>query len=166
MGTSKHGRTGSVERRARRRPWYDGRVTGSAPLLAAILAAGSGPFATPGHPVTAEAAAFVSAPSPPRRGGDGRGEGADGALAFVPWRAYRATVGTFQGPRCPHAPSCSVYARAAVSRHGLVAGLVIAVPRLLRGERGSGISLLPRDRDGRLVDLLDDATFWLGPERR
>jgi hypothetical protein len=53
-----------------------------------------------------------------------------------------------------------------VSRHGLAAGLVIAVPRLLRGERGSGISLLPRDRDGRLVDLLDDATFWLGGEGR
>jgi putative component of membrane protein insertase Oxa1/YidC/SpoIIIJ protein YidD len=156
VATSKHGRTGSVERVARPRPWYDGRVIGSAPLLAAILAAGFGPFATPRHPVTGETAAPKAAAAP--GGGD--------LSLELPWRAYRATVGSFQGPRCPHVPSCSVYARAAVSRHGLAAGLVIAVPRLLRGERGSGISLLPRDRDGRLVDLLDDATFWLGGEGR
>jgi putative component of membrane protein insertase Oxa1/YidC/SpoIIIJ protein YidD len=126
-------------------------VIGSAPLVAAVLAAGFGPFATPGHPVTRDAA--FAAP-PPREGGDRSLE--------LPWRAYRATIGAFQGPRCPHSPSCSLYARAAVRRHGLVAGLVLTVPRLLRGERGSGFALLPRDEEGRLVDLLDDATFWLG----
>jgi putative component of membrane protein insertase Oxa1/YidC/SpoIIIJ protein YidD len=125
-------------------------VLGSAPLVAAVLAAGFGPFAAPGHPVTRDA---VFAAAPAREGGD--------LTLELPWRAYRATVGAFQGPRCPHVPSCSLYAREAVRRHGLAAGLVLAAPRLLRGERGSGYALLPRDADGRRVDLLDDATFWL-----
>jgi putative component of membrane protein insertase Oxa1/YidC/SpoIIIJ protein YidD len=126
-------------------------VIGSATLLAAVLASGFGPFATPGHPLTRDAAPTAAAPTP------GRGD----LSLELPWRAYRTTIGLFQGPRCPHAPSCSLYAREAVRRHGLAAGLVVAVPRLLRGERGSGLSLLPRDRDGRLVDVLEDATFWL-----
>jgi putative component of membrane protein insertase Oxa1/YidC/SpoIIIJ protein YidD len=125
-------------------------VIGSALLLAATVAAGFGPFAAPVHPVTRDAV-FAAAPA---------GEAGDLTLE-VPWRVYRATVGAFQGARCPHVPSCSLYARQAVRRHGLVAGLVLTVPRLLRGERGSGYALLRRDGEGRLVDLLDDATFWL-----
>lgn len=127
-------------------------MPGSALVVAAVLAAGFGPFPAPGHPVTRDAT-FAAAP------GTVRGD----LTLELPWRAYRATVGGFQGPRCPHVPSCSLYAREAVRRHGLAAGLVVAVPRLLRGERGSGYALLPRDAEGRLVDLLDDATFWLRP---
>lgn len=126
-------------------------MLGTTLLASAVLAAGFGPFATPGHPVTRDAV-LVAAP------GDVRGD----LSLELPWRAYRATVGAFQGARCPHVPSCSLYAREAVRRHGLAAGLVLTVPRLLRGARGSGYALLRRDAEGRLLDLLDDATFWLG----
>jgi hypothetical protein len=123
-------------------------------LLAAALAAGVGPFATPAAPVTADAGRTRAAPA------------SDADVAELPRRAYRATVGQFQGPRCPHAPSCSAYAAQAVRRHGLVAGGVIAAQRLLRGERSSAVRALRRDAAGRWVDPLEDATFWLERRRR
>lgn len=157
-------------------------MLGSAPLIALAVAAGFGPFPSPRHPVTRDAVAGRAdraspallarsadrAPtSPPLRGGEGRGAGAHlEATAYVPWSAYRTVVGSFQGPRCPHTPSCSVYALSAVGRYGLVAGGVVTVPRLLRGARSSAVLALPRAADGRLVDLLEDATFWMGGRER
>jgi hypothetical protein len=123
----------------------------SALVLALALASGFGPFASAGAPVTSDARA-AARPGPP----------GDAGLVEVPWRAYRAAVGSFQGPRCPHAPSCSLYARQAVRRHGLAAGAVIAAHRLYRGARSSAARALGRDGEGRYVDRLEDATFWLG----
>jgi putative component of membrane protein insertase Oxa1/YidC/SpoIIIJ protein YidD len=122
-------------------------------LLATAVGSGFGPFATARAPVTSDgvrAGATAAARRP--------------SVADVPWRGYRATVGRFQGPRCPHVPSCSTYAAEAVQRHGLVAGGVVAAQRLLRGERSSAARPLRRDASGRYVDPLGDATFWL--ERR
>ncbi|HEX9308651.1 MAG TPA: membrane protein insertion efficiency factor YidD [Anaeromyxobacter sp.] len=124
-------------------------------VLASALAAGFGPFATPRAPVTSDAARVA------------RDEPLDvAAPVHAPWRAYRATVGAFQGARCPHVPSCSLYAARAVDRYGLLAGGVVAAQRLLRGPRSSALRALPRAADGRWIDRLDDATFWLGQGRR
>jgi hypothetical protein len=120
-------------------------------VLAVSLASGFGPFATGRAPVTSDARpAARTAPAWDAVG-----------LVEVPWRGYRAAVGSFQGPRCPHTPSCSLYAMQAVSRHGLVAGAIVSAHRLYRGRRSSAARELARDRDGRWVDRLEDATFWL-----
>lgn len=123
-------------------------------LLASALGAGFGPFATRRAPVTADA-----------RGAHASARAEAPAAIELPWRAYRASVGSFQGPRCPHAPSCSVYSLQAVRRHGWLAGGVLAAQRLLRGTRSSSVRGLARDAEGRYVDRLEDATFWLRRER-
>jgi hypothetical protein len=125
-------------------------------VLASALGSGFGPFAAPRAPVTSDAA---RARSPIDAGDASR-------IVHLPWRAYRATVGSFQGPRCPHVPSCSVYALRAVGRHGVLAGGAIATQRLLRGSRSSAVRALRRDREGRYLDPLEDATFWLGKGSR
>jgi hypothetical protein len=123
-------------------------------LLVTITTAGpvladDGPFDSPGHPVTAEAAP-ARAPTP--------------AIPIpLPIGAYRR-LASFQGPRCPHRPSCSAYAAEAMHRHGPLLGSFIGVSRLLRGERSSALRLLDRDADGGLLDPLEAATFFLsGP---
>jgi hypothetical protein len=111
--------------------------------------ADDGPFDSPGHPVTAEAAS-LRAPTP---------------AIPIPLliQAYRR-LASFQGPRCPHRPSCSAYAAEAMHRHGFLLGSFIGVSRLLRGERSSALRLLDRDEDGGLLDPLEAATFFLsGP---
>ena len=45
---------------------------------------------------------------------------------------YRAAVSPFLGPCCRFAPSCSVYARQAVHRHGISRGSWMALRRVLR----------------------------------
>jgi hypothetical protein len=116
---------------------------------AAPALADDGPFGSPGHPLTDE----VARPGP-RPG--------DGPPPLSIW-AYRQLAG-FQGPRCPHRPSCSAYAAQAMRRHGPLLGSFIGVSRLLRGERSSALRLLERDPDGGLLDPLEAATFFLaGP---
>lgn len=116
-------------------------------LTAAVV--GFGPFPTITHPVTSEAKRPEQAWRPDA-----------GQVAYTPWRLYRASVGSFQGPRCPHTPSCSAYALEAVRREGLVLGGAIAAHRLFRGARSSSVRLLLRDPSGRWMDTLEDATFW------
>lgn len=119
----------------------------AAALLAAEAARGEdGPFDTPGHPVTADAA-------PPRHGE---------AAAPLPLtiRTYRA-ASRFQGPRCPHRPSCSAYASQAIHRHGRILGSFIGAARLLRGARSSAVRPLPRTADRGLVDPVEASTFFL-----
>ena len=111
--------------------------------------ADDGPFDSPGHPVTAEAApARAGTPTTP---------------PSLPIWAYRK-LASFQGPRCPHRPSCSAYAAEAMHRHGPLLGSFIGVSRLLRGERSSALRMLDHDADGGLLDPLEAATFFLsGP---
>ena len=54
-------------------------------------------------------------------------------------KAYKATLSPVfhaLGARCRHAPSCSDYAAEAVSRHGVWAGLWMALARLSRCRPG------------------------------
>lgn len=120
-------------------------------LLAALAlaqASPEAPFDVPGHPVTSDAR---SAPQRPR---------APAAEAPVAFRAYEV-LSRIDGPRCPHAPSCSAYALQAYRSRGLVPGAWIAAARLLRGTRSSALRPLPRDTSGRWLDPLESSTFFL-----
>lgn len=50
---------------------------------------------------------------------------------------YRATLSPLLGPRCRFHPSCGVYAREALLRHGVLYGGWLAVRRLARCHPGS-----------------------------
>ena len=110
------------------------------------------PFGSARHPVTRE----VQRPAPalvPTHGGDFLG---------VAFGFYRTVITPIDGPRCMHRPTCSLYARQAVARHGL-AGLWLAYDRLLRDARSSSVRLLPTALEqGRIVylDPLEESTFW------
>jgi putative membrane protein insertion efficiency factor len=52
--------------------------------------------------------------------------------AIAPIRLYQTLVSPFLGERCKYYPSCSEYAAQAISRFGILRGLVLAGWRLLR----------------------------------
>ncbi len=53
-------------------------------------------------------------------------------VVVAPIRAYQKLVSPLIAPRCRYYPSCSEYAVQAVSRFGILRGLVLAGWRLLR----------------------------------
>ena len=53
-------------------------------------------------------------------------------VVVAPIRLYQAVVSPAIGQRCRYYPSCSEYAVQAISRFGILRGLVLAVWRLLR----------------------------------
>lgn len=126
-------------------------------FLAAVsalnLSASPPPFGSARHPVTRE----VASPAPARR------EPSTGDFLGVAYGFYRTVVTQIDGPRCSHQPTCSAYAREAVSRHGLV-GVWLAYDRLLRDIHSSAVRRLPvAMQHGRIVflDPLEESTFWL-----
>ena len=53
-------------------------------------------------------------------------------LVIAPLRLYQSIVSPALGPRCKFYPSCSEYAVQAITRFGILRGLVLASWRLLR----------------------------------
>jgi hypothetical protein len=53
-------------------------------------------------------------------------------VAVLPIRAYQRLLSPMVGERCRYYPSCSEYAAQAISRYGILRGLVLAGWRLLR----------------------------------
>jgi uncharacterized protein len=53
-------------------------------------------------------------------------------LAVLPIRLYQRLLSPLLGERCRYYPSCSEYAAQAISRFGILRGLVLAGWRLLR----------------------------------
>jgi putative membrane protein insertion efficiency factor len=53
-------------------------------------------------------------------------------LAIVPIRIYQRLIGPLFGARCKYHPSCSEYAAQAITRFGILRGLILAGWRLLR----------------------------------
>ena len=47
-------------------------------------------------------------------------------------RAYQLTLSSIAGNHCRHLPTCSAYMDEAIARHGLWAGVVMGVARVLR----------------------------------
>ncbi len=134
-----------------------------AALLLAPLAATArpfGPFGSTGHPVTNEAARGAERPRAPRamsfdaellpsaarasRAPRPPDPFADHPLGLA-FALYRDVLTKIDGPRCGHAPVCSIYGRDAVRRHGLV-GLGLGVERLWRDQQSSPWLPLPRLR--------------------
>jgi putative membrane protein insertion efficiency factor len=60
-------------------------------------------------------------------------------------RVYQSTIGPALPPACRFEPTCSYYAYAAIERHGVLRGVVLAVRRLLRCQPfgGSGYDPVP-----------------------
>jgi putative membrane protein insertion efficiency factor len=63
-------------------------------------------------------------------------------------RAYQLLLSPLLGPTCRYLPSCSDYAAQAIQRHGALAGLWLALRRLLRCHPwgGSGYDPVPPAR--------------------
>ncbi len=53
-------------------------------------------------------------------------------LAIAPIKLYQALISPLVGRRCKYYPSCSEYAVQAITRFGILRGLVLAAWRLLR----------------------------------
>ena len=66
--------------------------------------------------------------------------------AIAPIRAYQRFVSPLLGQRCKYHPSCSAYAVEAISRFGILRGLVLAAWRLLRCNPLSAGGIDPVDR--------------------
>jgi uncharacterized protein len=54
------------------------------------------------------------------------------AIVILPIRVYQRLFSPLFGSRCKYYPSCSEYAAQAISRFGILRGLVLAGWRLLR----------------------------------
>ena len=83
-------------------------------------------------------------------------------VAVAPLWAYQQLVGQVDGRSCPSYPVCSLYARQALSRHGLLLGSWLMLDRLIHEaddvRRGRRVAT----SDGwRLFDPLSRNDFWL-----
>jgi uncharacterized protein len=54
------------------------------------------------------------------------------AVVVAPIRLYQKLVSPLLGPRCKYNPSCSEYAAQAITKFGILRGLVLAGWRVLR----------------------------------
>ncbi|TVR63036.1 MAG: membrane protein insertion efficiency factor YidD [Spirochaetaceae bacterium] len=57
------------------------------------------------------------------------------AVAVLPIRAYQLIVSPFFPASCRYFPTCSSYVREAIMRHGVLAGVVLGLARILRCSR-------------------------------
>ena len=53
-------------------------------------------------------------------------------VVIAPIRVYQRLMGPLFGARCKYYPSCSEYAAQAITRFGILRGLILAAWRLLR----------------------------------
>ena len=67
-------------------------------------------------------------------------------VAIAPIRAYQLLLSPLLGQRCKYHPSCSAYAVEAISRFGILRGVVLAAWRLLRCNPWSVGGIDPIDR--------------------
>ncbi len=75
---------------------------------------------------------------------------------------YQRVLGHLDGRACPSWPVCSLYARQAVARHGLLLGSWLALDRLIHENDDLRRGPWMRDADGRrLYDPLARNDFWL-----
>jgi len=80
-----------------------------------------------------------------------------GLLAF-----YQRVVSPVDGDRCSMAPTCSLYSRQALARHGVLLGVLLTADRLLH--EADEVPHVPRLKEGGetyFVDPLSANTYWL-----
>ncbi|MBI3993714.1 MAG: membrane protein insertion efficiency factor YidD [Candidatus Lambdaproteobacteria bacterium] len=75
---------------------------------------------------------------------------------------YRNVVSPVDGDRCDMAPSCSLYSRQALRRHGVLLGVLLTADRLLH-EADEQVRVAPVRIGGELAypDPLEHNTYWL-----
>jgi len=54
------------------------------------------------------------------------------AAVLLPIKAYKAVISPLLPPACRFYPSCSDYAAAAIAKHGVVRGGILAAKRIAR----------------------------------
>lgn len=130
-----------------------------APVLLAVAlpigaaAAPFGPFRTAAAPVTRDAKDAVTRPE----------RLPTGDPFWFAFQVYQSTLSSQDGPKCAHAPTCSLYGVQAVRRYRVL-GFFLAVDRLWRTSRSSVLRPMPIQYGGaipRLFDPLDANDFWL-----
>lgn len=76
-------------------------------------------------------------------------------------RFYQACISPAYGDRCALTPSCSMYARLAIQKHGFLRGWIMAFDRLTH--ESDEINFAPLVREGkyyRFSDPVDNNDFW------
>ncbi len=87
--------------------------------------------------------------------------------AAFPMRFYQHVMGRVDGKSCPSYPVCSLYARQAVARHGLLVGSWLALDRLIHEGGDLKHAIWVRvDGQVRSYDPLSRNDFWLGSRIR
>ncbi|MCP4744942.1 MAG: membrane protein insertion efficiency factor YidD [Desulfobacteraceae bacterium] len=75
---------------------------------------------------------------------------------------YQKIISAADGDRCPMYPSCSSYAKAAVEKHGILKGWILACDRLMRCGHDEARHARPIKIKGvpHIFDPLEANTFW------
>ncbi|RMH51299.1 MAG: membrane protein insertion efficiency factor YidD [Zetaproteobacteria bacterium] len=84
------------------------------------------------------------------------------APQLFPMRFFQNVVGTLDGRKCGDYPVCSLYARQALRKHGLVIGSWLAMDRIIHevGDLERGPFILYQG-ERRVYDPLARNDFWL-----
>jgi len=83
-------------------------------------------------------------------------------------RAYQLLISPFLPASCRYYPSCSAYGAEAIARHGVLAGLWLALGRILRCHPWGGMGIDPVPESSPFAGLRGDRNSGhrcAGPER-
>lgn len=84
-------------------------------------------------------------------------------LLMAPLNFYSSVLSSFDGDRCPSYPSCSLYSREAINKHGALIGFWMTVDRLIheRTEVQQAPLITISNGENRFYDPLRDNDFWI-----
>jgi putative component of membrane protein insertase Oxa1/YidC/SpoIIIJ protein YidD len=94
---------------------------------------------------------------------DSKEQGAAVHFSLAPIRFYQKYLSPVIGGRCPMHPSCSGYARQAITKHGAALGWIMACDRLMRCGRDE-VEFSPSIHDHGASfchDPVENNDFWL-----
>ncbi|MBI4083784.1 MAG: membrane protein insertion efficiency factor YidD [Candidatus Lambdaproteobacteria bacterium] len=75
---------------------------------------------------------------------------------------YRTVISPVDGDRCSMAPTCSLYGRQALKRHGALLGIVLTADRLLHeADEVQHVRLIREGGETYSLDPLEANTYWL-----
>jgi putative component of membrane protein insertase Oxa1/YidC/SpoIIIJ protein YidD len=94
---------------------------------------------------------------------DSKEQGAAVDFALAPVHFYQKYLSPVIGGRCPMYPSCSGYAKQAITKHGSVLGWIMTCDRLMRCGRDE-LTLSPEVHEAGVSycrDPVENNDFWL-----